>query len=442
MPPTTQPVTILVLLLFLGGAGLRAQSDAIKQGYLVYQNGSNTEARGRITNEVVETGGDAGAVLSAVLQRLDRQGGGKLELEVGTYTINAPLDLPSSVSISGSGWATVLQLGSEHAAGEGTIFRAQDQDHIQISDLTLVGAESDSTSCGIDLVGTGMSTIRGVYARNFSGFGIRLRDHSFGNMLTGNYTSGNLRAGTMIGQNDATRGGRFAPNKLIGCYSYADKGNGFEFDRAICQDIVGCVAYLSGKHGIHMYESTSNLISGNRIFMCLGDGIRIDDTYEMNISSNICGWNQGDNLTLNHCVWATVTANEFIDGGGRKREGYGIYMERGCKAVQITGNAIFNWWDNQALSAGIYEGEDCFDNQITDNIINYYKDGAVISKGERTVADYNVGLPNPFAWPMLGPNAPDVKPEDIKLNLSIEESMEMARKYFAAQERGAETGEE
>ncbi len=403
--------------------------EAIAESYVAYKDGRRTEVRGMISGRVLASGTDAAPVLQKGLDQLSARGGGGLRIEAGDYQIDTPLELPSGVQLSGAGRATVLRLSAQNR--EGVVLRASGKEHLSIEQLSLRGdRRGDTLSTGLLFDAVGLSTVDRVYAAEFGGVGIWVRNHSFANQLRGNYTSRNGRAGTLIQDTDKSRGGRFVPNQLNGCYSYNETGHGFEFDRAICQDIVGCVAYLAGGHGIYMHDGTSNLITGNRVFMSQGDGVRLQDNYEMNVSANVVGWNWGDNLTMDHVVWATVTGNEFIDAGGRVRPGYGIYMKRGCKAVQISANAIFNWWDNQILSAGIYEGDDCFDNQITDNVINYYRDEDVVSLGRRTVTGNNLGLPNPYAWPKIGPDAPDVKPEDIKLNLHINESKKLAEQYL------------
>ena len=421
----------LILSMLLLGYAAEAQ---IRQGYIIYQNGDSTEARGRVTGDVLATNAEAHRVFQTVMDKIKAQGGGKVEIESGTFAIDQPVRVFSDTEVVGSGKSTLLTLGASNAQQSGVIFRVSDQDRVTLADMRCHGAASNDSSSAILLERTSFTTVRNVYAADFSGYGFWLKDDSFACKFENNYTSGNDRAGTMIQgtQHGKTRGGRFVPNKIVGCYSYAEDGHGFEFYKAICQDIVSSVVYLAKGHGIYMRESTSNLISGNRIFMGEKDGILIEDTYEMNISSNICGWNWGDNLTLNHCVWGTVSANEFIDAGGREREGYGIYMKRGTKAMQISGNAIFNWWDNQALTTGIYEGEDCLENQITDNVINYYKKSDVESLGENSVASNNLGLPHPYGWPAYGPDVPNVKPEDIVLNLHIDESRELAEAYLEA----------
>ncbi|MEM8847712.1 MAG: right-handed parallel beta-helix repeat-containing protein, partial [Bacteroidota bacterium] len=405
------------------------------ESLIAYQNGFKTEVKGKITGKIFMSTKNTSQALQAALDRIQGQKGGKLEIESGDYQLDFPLTIYSNTTIQGNGKSTTLHLSLKNANNRGVLLKATDQDQITISDLKLKGAPSHDKSSGIVFEGVGLSVINSVQSIDFSGYGFWIRENSFACKLENNYTSGNDMAGTYIDRTTKGRGGHFVPNKIMGCYSYAEDGNGFEFFRAICQNFVGNVVHLAKGNGIYMKKSTSNLITGNRVFMGQSNGIVIEDTFEMNISGNICGWNWGDNLVLDHCVWGTVTANEFIDAGGREREGYGIYMKRGTKSVQVTGNAIFNWWDNKAMTGGVYEAPDCLENQITDNIINYYKDFDVRSLGKNSITGYNLGLPHPYGPPAKGPNVPNVKPEDIKLNMHIRDSRKLAEEYLIGLEK-------
>ncbi len=182
-----------------------------------------------------------------------------------------------------------------------------------------------------------------IDARDFTAYGFCVKDNSFGVRLENNLTTGKNKAGTLIHLASGSRGGTFMPNYIDGCISYAENGHGFEFTRAICQNIVNSFVFLAKGHGIYMHNrSTANLISNCQILCGFQNGITIEDTHEMNISSNIMAWNHGHNLELNHSVWAIVSANELTDCGGRKEETYSIYMHNGTKAVNVSGNIIFN----------------------------------------------------------------------------------------------------
>jgi len=223
-------------------------------------------------------------------------------------------ELESYIQLAGSGQGTVFKLKSENK--DGIILRGKSKEHILLTNFTCHGISSHDLSTGVKLDSCGICDIQNVYSRNFSGYGFWIKD-CFATRLNNNFTSGNDIAGTYIDRTIVTRGGLFVPNKIVGCYSYGDNGHGFLFERAVCQDIVGCVAYQMKGHGYYMRNSTSNLISGCRAFMGYKNGIMIENTSEMNISSNIIGWVWGHNLEINGCTWAIVTANEFIDAGGK-----------------------------------------------------------------------------------------------------------------------------
>jgi parallel beta-helix repeat protein len=400
------------------------------QNFIVAKRGELTVARDKFDGAVHFENTDSAKVFQQAVDMMGASGGGAIEVLAGTYTLERPVALRSYIALTGSGKATRFQLGETNAKEKGTLFLLEKADNCTLADFACVGVPSHANSHAIATLESGFATIRNLFLVNFSGCGLHLK-LSFACKIDNIVTARNGRAGVLIERNGWTPGGVFVPNKLIGCYSYFEEGHGFEFDRAICQDIVGCVVYLAKKHGIYMHDGTSNLISGNRIFMCYGSGIVMEANHEMNISSNICGWNHGVNLMLDHCVWATVTGNEFIDSGGRRDPQLSVHLKRGTKSVQITGNAIFNWWDNQIMKGGIYEEADCLENQITDNIINYYKEEAVSSRGKNSVAVYNLALPHAYGDPHKGPEIPNVPPEKIKLHMDLDDAKKRAEEYFA-----------
>jgi parallel beta-helix repeat protein len=403
--------------------------DKLVQGYIITKKGDKTVALGDIDRKVVGKSGNGSEIMQKALNLLEKAGGGKLEIKPGEYTIQTKLIIPSCVSIVGSGKATRFLLGDQNARGDGIIFYADQKDNVLLSDFTCLGISGNEKSSAVVFNGCGFSMIKNVSAHNFSGFGFYIRGNSFACTLENNLTSGNDRAGTKIEQTQKSRAGRFVPNNINNCVSYAEDGFGFEFEQGICQNMVGCTVYLAKNDGIYMHNSTSNLISGCRVFMGFRNGITIESTHEMNISGNIVGWNNRQNLELNHCVWGTVTANEFIDAGGRRDPEYSVYLHRGTKSIQITGNAIFNWHDNQVMKGGIFEDSDCLENQITNNVINYYRDFDVKSLGKNSLSQFNMGLPHAYGSPNT-PDVPNVRPEDIKLHLDNDESRGLAEEYL------------
>jgi parallel beta-helix repeat protein len=130
------------------------------------------------------------------------------------------------------------------------------------------------------------------------------------------------------------------------------------------------------------------------------NGIMVEDTHELNVSSNIICWNRGHGIEMNHVIWGTVSANNFIDNGGvAEPQAHGIYMHTDTKSVQVTANAIFNWQGHLPMRCGIYETEDCQYNQISHNNINYYTEEAVVCQGKNSVASNNLSLAEDYPHP-------------------------------------------
>lgn len=377
------------------------------QSYLVYADGGEVFARGRATGDRVAQGASAADVIQGVLDVLGAQGGGELLIECGTYAIERPLRLPAMVAVRGAGRATVLKLDPANA--EGIIFLAEGVQGLTLADLTCQGDPAAAEGAGVVLDECGDCEIRGVYARDFDSYGFLLRHNCFMNRLLDNTTSGNRRAGTMIRDTGSGRGGDWTPNLIMGCTSIGETGHGFELSFALCTNLVGCQVYQPGGHGFYFHsESNSTCLTGSRVYQGSQNGILVENSHELNVSSNIICWNQGHGIELRYVVWGTVSANNFIDNGGRTQQRYGIYIHTDTHSVEVTANAIFNWEGHEAMLGGVYEAEDCAHNQISHNTVNYYTGEAVTSLGRGSVAVNNLGVaekyvhPGPASFPTQG----------------------------------------
>ncbi|MDP6822954.1 MAG: hypothetical protein QF554_06650 [Dehalococcoidia bacterium] len=94
----------------------RPANDGLIHGYHVYRVGDRTPARGRVDGEVLVESGDACVVPQRARDALEPSGG-SLDLEPGAYLIDEPLTLPSMVTVTGRGRATVLRLGERNRPG-------------------------------------------------------------------------------------------------------------------------------------------------------------------------------------------------------------------------------------------------------------------------------------------------------------------------------------
>ena len=367
--------------------------------YVVFQQEDEVVAREEYTNDLVIRRPNASEVFEAVMESLARQGGGSVHIASGTYAVEQPIELPSMTSVIGSGRATVLALAATNT--HGVIFSVDTGDAIVISDLTCQGSPGQESLAGIVLTECGDCEIRGVTVRDFGQFGILLRRNCFMNKLLYNTTSGNGRAGTFISETGRGRGGDWTPNLVLGCTSIGEKGHGFELSFAICTNLVGCQVYQPAGHGYYFHsESNSTCLSGSRVYQGAQNGVLVQDSHELNVSSNIICWNRGHGMELNHVIWGTVSANNFIDNGARVQpQTNGIYMHTDTNSLQVTANALFNWEGHLPMLNGIYEAEDCHNNQITNNTINYFSEEGVVSRGQNSVAVNNLAVPERYPHP-------------------------------------------
>jgi len=381
------------------------------QSYIVYRDGDETVARGRIDGRILMRDGSASGVLQEVMTILEQQGGGQAFIECGQYVIDRPIRLPSMISVCGSGRGTVLKL--HEANREGAILIAETREAILLADFTCQGVAGHSNSSGIVLDECGDCEIRSVYARDFSDYGFWIRHNSFMTKLSNSTTSENGKAGIYMEElygdefrgPGAGRGGDYLPNLVMGCTSLGEKGHSFELKRTVCAHIVGCLAFQPKGHGFYLHHtSNSAVLTGNRCFQGFRNGIMVENTHELNVTGNIMCWNHGHGIELNHVTWGTISGNEFIDNGGKTEpQRRGVYLHGDTKSIQVTGNTVFNWEHFQPMMCGIYESDTCRNNQITHNNINHFTDSAVFSAGENTNIADNIGVPERYPVPGLEP---------------------------------------
>jgi hypothetical protein len=387
------------LLLFCQVACIqRTQTAKVgeQQDLVVFRQGGEIVVKGLENGKVLRREGQADRALQWAIDRLAAQRGGKIELGSGEFVIQKPVRLASFVTLSGSGRATVLKLGPENK--DGVLLMADAQQEIVLSDFTCQGVPGPPTSAGIVFNSVGDSEIRNVTARDFSGYGIWVRNNCFMNRIISCTTLGNGAAGIYLSQNFRGRGGDFLPNLIEGCTSMDEKGNAIELNVSLCTNIVACIVHQPKGYGFYFHTiSNSTLLSGSRCFQGEKAGVLVEDSAEIDISSCNIGWNRGHGIELNHVVWGTLSGNNIIDNGARPNSpADGIYLHTDTKGVEITGNAIWNWPDQQALLYGVYESADCQNNQIRSNSINNFTKQAVFSAGKNTTVADNKAVVDPY----------------------------------------------
>jgi len=397
--------------------------------YIVYRTDAEVVARGAYDGKIAMQDRDATRVLQYIADLLGSHGGGRMTIGSGLYEIAAPIRLPSMATVQGNGRATVLKLSPANARG--VVFHLDTREATVIADLTLQGISGTGNAAGVLLAECGDCEVRGVHARDFAGYGIALERNCFTNKVIGCTTWGNGKAGILIKETQRGRGGDWTPNLILGCTSIGELGHGMELEFAICTNIVGCQVYQPGGHGFYFHsESNSTCLTGSRVYQGAQNGILVENSHELNVSSNIICWNKGHGIELSYVVWGTVSANNFIDNGGRTQQRYGIYIHTDTHSVEVTANAIFNWEGHKPMLGGIYESADCGQNQISHNTINYYTGEPVTILGRGSIATNNLGVAEKYVHP-----GPQPFPTQGMLYTQDEFTHERVRQFLALTRR-------
>jgi parallel beta-helix repeat protein len=332
--------------------------------------------------------------------------GGKVKLPEGEIVIQKPIILKNNVWLQGEGRSTVLLV--EDSAG----IILQGLKGARVSDLVVKSTERHSAKTGILLENSGDCQVDNVLTQGFARFGIALTDDSFLCEISSSKSADNGQANFYFGNlNAGGRGGDFVPNLVNNCISYGGK-YGFECDKAIVLNLTGCVVFQSIDYGYYLHSTSNSVnISGSRSFQVETDAVYVDNSHEVNISSNIFCWQRGNGIVLNKANWGTVSANNFIDNGVLTRDGSyknGVVLENQTKGIQVTSNAIFNWGDQAPMEYGIIEDKTCAFNLIANNNINYYTREGISSMGNNTLVSNNV-MKGDSAF--IGMNRPNQYPD-------------------------------
>ena len=393
--------------------------DAVEHDYKIYRQGENYLVKSQIDDQVVHKSTDAGA---AIQQAIDlSEGGGDVYLHRGSYLLDAPLRLAKNVTLRGAGRGVVLEITPRNA--EGIAITGRGLKGAMVSGFSIDGQSLANSVAGVVLDDCGDCTVSRLHVKNFRQYGIWLRNNSFLCEIEGCKLAGNERAGVFL--DSLAKGGRigdYIPNLVRGCITYGG-GTGIECERSIVVNLVGCVVYKPRKYGFHIHSvSNSVLVSGCRTFQGLSDAVRVEDSHELNVSSNVFCWHRGQGLHLKNVSWGVVSGNEIIDSGSEMQGGeaaIGIDMIEGVRGVQITANAIFNWGGQGILTHGVREDDSCYNNAISNNNFNFIEQEAIVAKGKDTFVANNTIQTTPS---YLGhPSNPDPIFELKRLEMFIDE---------------------
>lgn len=361
-------------------------------GFELFSQNEKYYVREVFTLEKTEPFHSADEAIDYCLKQLGDKGG-SIHLHRGDYQIEHTIQLSSRITLSGAGRSTRLIASDTGDEKNQAMLLGQGIDRVKIENLAVIGTEDGYWKTGIVLRDCGDCSVTHVCCESFSDYGIHLTENSFlceiSHCRLGNHGKANIFL-----ENLATngRGGDYVPNLISNCQTYGG-GTGVELKRALLVNIVGVLVYQASKHSFHLHsKSNSVLISGCRSFQCGGDAVVVENSHELNISSNIICWQRGHGIVLRRVSWGTVSANEVIDSGVRdpnEVSRHGIFLLEQSRGLSISGNAIFNWGDQVPMENGVYETEDCEKNSIIGNTINFCKHKGVASFSPSSVLGDN-----------------------------------------------------
>jgi len=348
-----------------------------------------------VLSQTVLGEGDASTAIGLALAALG-DAGGCVQLSAGEFPLTGSIQLSSRQSLKGSGRATRLLAPDSDSEA---VVRADRSDGVEVSDLSVVGGPGRA-EIGVLFDSCGDSRVTSVFGKEFSKFGIQLRNHSFLCQVNHCSVSGCQQANYSffdLGRNG--RGGEYVPNIANGCVSYGGEV-GFEAEGALVLNLIGCMVHQSKSHGFYIHhESNSVLLSGCRTFQVGGNAVDVLASHELNISSSIFCWTRGHGIHLRKVSWGVVNGCNVIDVGSRSRDDKckdGINMGEGTEGVQVSGNTLFSWADQVPLAHGVFEDESCRNNAMRCNNLNYFtKENGFVAEGAGSVAEDNVEFAHP-----------------------------------------------
>jgi hypothetical protein len=374
--------------------------DQMNQGIIVYAHQGEYRAITRITHETICASAQASEAIQAAVDATD-DAGGQVFIEQGRYPIAQPIRLRSRVKLSGAGRSTRLQV----SAPQGGIL-CEGLEGVEVTDLALIAEPGSNAQVGLIMDGCGSCRAVDLFAGDFNGYGIWVRNHAFLCEVRGCSLGGNRLAGLFFQNHRRGKYGDFIPNLITNCMVYGG-GKGYDIDETTVLNVIACVAYQTRGVAFHVHNwSCSVVISGCRTFQIDGNAVEVDLAHEFNLSSNILCWHTGHGVVVQNTGWGTICGNEIIDSGsynpGTKdftmRQADlppnipyydGIRLES-ARGFTLSGNTIFNWPQARKLRVGICEDAECRQNNITGNSINYFTEAGIISHGTGTLVSSNL----------------------------------------------------
>lgn len=372
--------------------------------YEVFKDGNNVILQEKFSNKILKSGTNETEILEYCLDLMAKEDGGRLDIGAGEFFISGSLKIGNNITIAGQGKFTKLIFTGQHSMAEG--IQIKDAVDVEIRDVMVISRDQQVRS-GIVVDNSGSCYLLNSKVIGFGEYGVVFKNNTFLSKVEGCELGGNLISNIYF-EELAKKGryGDFLPN-TISNNTIVGGGKGIETKRAIVANIIGCSIYQTTDIGIHLHSvSNSVLISGCRTFQITGHAVLVEDTDELNVSSNIFCWHTGSGIVVRNAAWGTISANEFIDNGSYNPnvpnntvtyeevpESYtfkdGIVLAN-VSGFTVGNNAIFNWGVCPKMSNGIFEDELSYNNIISGNNINYFENKAIDSNGTNSIVKDNI----------------------------------------------------
>lgn len=396
-------------------AGMASAKIPDSQNLEIFHSKGKYIVRGAIDFKNRFQTGDASEAIQWAANQF--KNGGVVFLHSGEYILKHEISIPSYVTIKGSEMGTVLTISPKHVTG--IAFNIKRKNRVMLKDFAIRSVKNNNSSkTAIVFNDCGDCVIDGVYIVGMKENGILFENNTFLSEIK------NCRIAACYGsaikfENLAGRGrgGDFLPNNISNCIIY--QGNyGIVCSNAIVVNVLGVTVFQTRNKAFYLTrKSNSVLITGCRTYQIQNDAVLVEYSHEINISSNIFCWTEGNGIILKGVKWGTVSANNVIDNGSvnpydpikdsliatedfkktlrspedRRSIKSGILLQNMTKGIAVTGNAIFNWPATPKMKYGITEDETCENNTLSSNNINFYSGADVSSMGKGTKVSGNVG---------------------------------------------------
>ena len=391
-------------------------TDSINSNCEIYCENDTYYVMGAIKRNILLEGQDLVDLIESI-QGGFGEIGGEVYFHRGVYQLGRPIQLQSNVSLRGSGKNSILLVSASNE--EGMAIVGTEIEGATISSVTIKPEETQSSHTGISMSSCSNCKISNAFIKGFLKFGIHIHTSSAFCDVTSCDLAGNMEANVKFERLHEGTVGDFIPCTISNCNIFGG-GKGVECDFAIVVNITACSFVHSFPCAIHIHKfSCSNLVSGCRTFQIKGDAVVVEDSNEINISSNIFCWHEGHGIVFRNVLWGTVSVNNVIDTGSKNlkegephpsqhffmkpkpdfdRDKYrksGILLEGTTQGLTVNGNALFSWPHILRMDPAIKEGEGCNHNIITGNNINAFKgDEAISISGENSKEMQNLIGPN------------------------------------------------